>query len=286
MASLFVRGSSKLFVTSRSSVMFNSHPFSNTSKLGAQQGTKKSNPQHQQKPATEAPPNKVETSAVPPSGSGTAPPFSEPTKLNIPKAPIRLYGLTGEYATCLFDNAAKYQVLDVVERELQLLKYCAANSAVIKKLLTNPVLPQSTRIKGIDVLTSQGGYTFSAVTTGFLYLLTQNKRISYCFSIIDEYGKLMKANKNEVDGFITSAKPLDNDEVDAIKKDIRYKYFKTDTKLNISFKVDPSIQGGIKIDVGQVHVDQSVAAELERIKKGVTDAVKQFFSKKLADRPK
>jgi len=287
MASLIVKGGSKLFASSSRRSFAHQPCFSFSTGNKSNPPTQQAPQTTQKKPAAAQPQQKStevpkKESATPPSGNEGTSSFPQ---FEIPKVPFRLYGLTGEYATTLFEIAAKSQVLDLVEKELQLLKYYAVASPAISSVLTNPVISYEKRAKAINAL-GTGSYKFTPVTLAFLHLVAQNKRVPYTMAIFDDFGKLAKAMKNEVEGSVTSAKPLTHDEFEQIKRDIRYRYFKTDTKLNLTQKVDPLILGGIKIDVGQVHVDDSVASELARIKKEMEDSVKQFFARALSERPK
>ena len=84
-------------------------------------------------------------------------------------------------------------------------------------------------------------------------------------ALIDEFFSGVKGGKVVVaEGFtgdsavVTSALPLTNQEQDTVKKSISVK--------EISFKVDPSILGGLVIKVGDKVLDGSVAGKLEGLR--------------------
>ncbi|HRQ22154.1 MAG TPA: F0F1 ATP synthase subunit B [Anaerolineales bacterium] len=85
-------------------------------------------------------------------------------------------------------------------------------------------------------------------------------------ALIDEFFSGVKSGKVVVaeGGFsgdtaeVTSALPLTNDEQEAVKKSVTAKEF--------SFKVDPSILGGLVIKVGDKVLDGSVAGRLEGLR--------------------
>ncbi len=62
---------------------------------------------------------------------------------------------------------------------------------------------------------------------------------------------------------VTSALPLDNTEQDAVKKDI---LSKLGDAASVSFRVDPSILGGLVVRIGDRVVDASVAGQLEGLR--------------------
>lgn len=90
-------------------------------------------------------------------------------------------------------------------------------------------------------------------------------------SLIDEFFSGLKSGKITVlegaklegaDAVVTSALPLTSAEQESAKKDVM-----TNTKAKeVSFKVDPSILGGLVIRVGDKVVDNSVSGKLEALR--------------------
>jgi F-type H+-transporting ATPase subunit b len=83
--------------------------------------------------------------------------------------------------------------------------------------------------------------------------------------LIDEFFSGVKGGKVVVaDGLtgdlaeVTSALPLTSDEQQSVKKSVSVK--------EVSFKVDPSILGGLVIKVGDKILDGSVAGKLEGLR--------------------
>lgn len=66
---------------------------------------------------------------------------------------------------------------------------------------------------------------------------------------------------------VTSALPLSNEEIDAVKKDI---LAKVGSQATVSFHVDPEILGGLVIRVGGKVLDASVAGQLESLRQSIS----------------
>ncbi len=66
---------------------------------------------------------------------------------------------------------------------------------------------------------------------------------------------------------VTSALPLSNAEMEAVKQDI---LAKVGSQATVSFRVDPSILGGLVIRVGGKVLDASVAGQLESLRQSIT----------------
>jgi F-type H+-transporting ATPase subunit b len=66
---------------------------------------------------------------------------------------------------------------------------------------------------------------------------------------------------------VTSALPLSPEEMDAVKKDI---LSKVGEQATVSFRVDPTILGGLVIRVGGKVLDASVAGQLETLRQSIS----------------
>jgi F-type H+-transporting ATPase subunit b len=90
-------------------------------------------------------------------------------------------------------------------------------------------------------------------------------------ALLDEFfsgvkaGKLVVLDSSDFKGEsaqVTSALPLSQDEQEAVKRDVLAKAGATD----VTFRVDPSILGGLVIRVGDKVLDNSVAGKLEGLR--------------------
>ena len=95
-------------------------------------------------------------------------------------------------------------------------------------------------------------------------------------ALINEFFSGVKAGKVEVlegvsfsgaSAEVTSALPLTSGEMDAVKQDI---LSKVGSQATVSFRVDPSILGGLVIRVGGKVLDASVAGQLESLRQSIS----------------
>lgn len=93
--------------------------------------------------------------------------------------------------------------------------------------------------------------------------------------LIDEFfsgvksGKVVVLEDSRISGSaaeVTSALPLTVQEQDAVKQDI---LSKIGSQASVTFRVDPSILGGLVIRVGDKVLDGSVAGQLESLRQGL-----------------
>jgi F-type H+-transporting ATPase subunit b len=95
-------------------------------------------------------------------------------------------------------------------------------------------------------------------------------------ALIDEFFSGVRAGKVEVlegtsisgaSAEVTSALPLSTDEMESVKSDI---LSKVGNQATVSFRIDPSILGGLVIRVGGKVLDASVAGQLESLRQTIT----------------
>jgi F-type H+-transporting ATPase subunit b len=94
-------------------------------------------------------------------------------------------------------------------------------------------------------------------------------------ALIDDFFSGVKAGKVEVlegaqasggSAEVTSALPLTQEEMDVVKRDI---LSKIGSQATVTFRVDPSILGGLKIRVGGKVLDGSVSGQLETLRQSL-----------------
>src|SRR4030042_1734809 len=95
-------------------------------------------------------------------------------------------------------------------------------------------------------------------------------------TLIDEFFSGVRAGKVEVlegttisgaSAEVTSALPLSSGEMTSVKNDI---LSKVGSQATVSFRVDPSILGGLVIRVGGKVLDASVAGQLESLRQSIS----------------
>ncbi|WP_265445320.1 F0F1 ATP synthase subunit delta [Acetivibrio straminisolvens] len=98
----------------------------------------------------------------------------------------------------------------------------------------------------------------------FLMLLVDKGRLKNIGTIADEYFRLANERKNILIMTIISAYPLEEMQIDRIKKKYKKLYNKIDVKAKLV--VDKSLIGGVKIQIGDRVIDDSIKARLDSLK--------------------
>lgn len=98
----------------------------------------------------------------------------------------------------------------------------------------------------------------------FVYTLASNNDVGMLDEIIDDYERLLRQGAMELPlAQVTSAVALNDDEQTAIEERLQRKFGE---EVEISYRVDPSILGGVIVRVGDKYIDGSVATRLEKMR--------------------
>jgi len=181
------------------------------------------------------------------------------------KPPMDLHGMHARYANATYTAASKSNTLDTVEAELNGIKLTATNSAAFRSFLDNPLISRDDKEKSVtDMMKGK----VSSVTLNLMLTLAGNARLSETGKIVDTFTQLMKAKRGEVDATITSADPLTKAQITAIEAAMMSQVG-AGKKVILSAMVDPTILGGLQVQIGDQFLDLSVGSKIDSISRTV-----------------
>ena len=169
-------------------------------------------------------------------------------------------GLSGRYATALFDLAQGAKAIDAVAASLSSVKAGLAESADLRTLTTSPMIDRANATKAIEAVAD--AMSLDPLTAKFLGVLAHNRRLAALPAIIRDFSKLTAAQRGEVTAEVTSAHPLDADQQTALKAKLRAG-LGADAALILN--VDPEIMGGLIIRIGSRMIDSSIRTKLNTL---------------------
>jgi F-type H+-transporting ATPase subunit delta len=172
------------------------------------------------------------------------------------KASVAL-GLSGRYATALFDLAVEAKSLDAVAASLATLKEALAQSADLKTLMTSPMVTRAAAAAGVaGVATS---LKLDSLTSNFLGVLARNRRLAALPAIIRDFSALAATRRGEISAQVTAAHKLSAAQQKALAAKLKAGLGR-DVALDIT--VDPAILGGLIVRVGSRMIDSSLKTRL------------------------
>jgi len=176
--------------------------------------------------------------------------------------PISVFGTAARYANATYVAASKAGNLDTVESELNGLSKAAVESPAFAGFLDNPLISRDDKASQIEGILSEK--KVSMITTNLCSVMAGNARLSELPKVADVFASLMKAKRGEVDATIISADPLTKRETEAVAAAIKATS-KGASEVVISSKVDPSIIGGIQVQIGDQFLDLSIKSKIEEV---------------------
>jgi F-type H+-transporting ATPase subunit delta len=168
--------------------------------------------------------------------------------------------LSGRYATALFSLALESKRIDSVGAGLSALKAALNESSDFKMLTTNPLVSRESATAGVAALAKV--MKLDTLSTKFLGVLAQNRRLAELCSVITAYEALASAHRGEATAEVTSAHKLEAAQVTALKKQLKAKVGR-DVAVNLS--VDPAILGGLIVKIGSQMIDSSIKTRLNSL---------------------
>ena len=180
---------------------------------------------------------------------------------------VSVSGLTGRYATALFELAQESKSLDAVASDLARVKSLLVGSADLARLVRSPVFTRDEQGKAMAAVLDR--LNVSTLTKNFVGLLAQKRRLFALAGIVTAFQSLVAKLRGEMSAEVTSAQTLKPEQVtalagtlkDALKREIR-----------ITQIVDPALLGGLVVKVGSRQIDSSLRSKLVRLERAMKGA--------------
>lgn len=168
--------------------------------------------------------------------------------------------LSGRYATALFDLAQDQKSLDQVGGSLDRLDKALGESDALRRLTTSPVVEREEARTAMLALAKQ--MELDSLTANMLGVLADNRRLAVLPSVIADFRQLLAAHRGEVRAEVTSAFPLSDEQVDALRKQLKQR---VGSDVALSTKVDRALLGGLVVNVGSQRIDSSIRTRLNNL---------------------
>ena len=168
--------------------------------------------------------------------------------------------LAGRYATALFQLARDERKLDAVGAGLDGLRDALRDSEDLRRLITSPLVSRDEALKAVRATAES--MKLDPITSNFLGVLAQNRRLGQLPAVIRAFNLLAAAHRGETTAEVTSARPLNDDQIAAIKTNLKGRIGRD---VNVELSVDPAILGGLVVKVGSQMIDGSIRTKLNNL---------------------
>lgn len=176
---------------------------------------------------------------------------------------MRMTTLARRYAGALFETARQLDVkdvIDMVESDLGLINYSLETMPKLFEALNHPLIPRDRKKAIVSEIFKAKVH---AVTLRFVELVIDKRREGILPEIEPEYVRLANEWRGVVPVIVTSAVPLDEDSVRALKRKLdSFTGKNTDLELH----EDRDLIGGLTIRIGDRVIDGSVRGYLASLR--------------------
>ncbi|PLS31485.1 F0F1 ATP synthase subunit delta [Bifidobacterium margollesii] len=164
----------------------------------------------------------------------------------------------------LLANADARDVTAQVSFQLADLHSALLNLPVVRQRLSDPHAAPEQRVEFLDTLLK--GQSLDPITIDLAEHATRNLRNRRYLSTINWVIDMITEHRGRSMVTVTSAVPLKDEQIVRIKNAYRRKL---NRKVYVNCVVDPRVLGGMRIQVGSEVTDNTVAAQLQNLKRAV-----------------
>lgn len=162
------------------------------------------------------------------------------------------------YAKAAFEEAQRAHTLDAWSQVLRVAAL-VVQDARVQRLLGNPTVSKADLSALVSDLAGPG---LDESGRNFLRTLADNRRLAYLPEISALFDGMKNAAEGVVDVTVTSAAPLANGQLEALSGALQKKLRQ---RIRLQCKLDPTLIGGAVLRAGDLVIDGSLRARLERI---------------------
>jgi len=191
--------------------------------------------------------------------ASTSMPRNSVTTLNlnasVVKVPKLVMGVGGNYAAVLYQAASQKKAVEATEKDVLLLNKAVQDPKVVQ-LFGNPLSALAFQLTSIKQIAEK--LQLNPLTTSFLELVVKKKRGASLAKILSEFAAICESGRGRIDGVITSAKPLTEEHMKEIGKQVNHlasRVFGKTQNVNLTPRIDENIVAGLHVTFGSYEVD-------------------------------
>jgi F-type H+-transporting ATPase subunit delta len=170
-------------------------------------------------------------------------------------------GVAERYAKALFELAVEAKTIPQVEKDLDQLSSLVNESSDLARLVRSPVFSASDQQRAMSAVADKAGIT--GIVGNFVRVLAGNRRLFILPGVIATFKALAAKERGEVSAEVTSAEPLSDKNIAALKDALKASIGKD---VTLTTTVDPTLIGGLIVKVGSRMIDGSLRTKLNSLK--------------------
>ncbi len=165
------------------------------------------------------------------------------------------------YASALFDLAQTDKQLNALEKDLERFDALLQGSDDLARLVHSPVFSADEQVRAVGAVLDKAG--IGGLVGNFVRLVARNRRAFALPRMLAAFRQLLAAHRGEAVAEVTIARALSAAHTKQLKTALKGVVGK-DVAINTT--VDPSILGGLIVQVGSRQIDTSLKTKLSSLK--------------------
>jgi len=174
--------------------------------------------------------------------------------------------LSSRYASALFDLSLERNALNDNLEQAEFLRD-TFSEAQCQRIIKHPRISGKEKKSFFD---SAFSGKISNDLLGFLHLAVEKNREAFIVPVLDDFIDMGNRHIRKTTALVVSAVPLKNEQVSALEALLSKKL---DKQVTINHKVDPSLIGGLYVQVDGYYIDRTVKSSLKDIKDSLISGV-------------
>ena len=173
----------------------------------------------------------------------------------------------GRYSLALYELAEENKNVQEIENQSSAVIKLLDNSEDFESLIKNPTNKKEDQINILNKISEN--YNFNILLKNFLCFLVEKRRLFFLRNILRNFLDICSQKRGEVKAQLIAAKQLSDNEVNRIKDELSKDFT---NKVKLDYKYDPSLIGGLIIQVGSLMIDTSIKSKLKQLENKMIEA--------------
>ena len=164
------------------------------------------------------------------------------------------------YSLALYELAEENKNVQEIENQSSAVIKLLDDSEDFESLIKNPTNKKEDQINILNKISEN--YNFNILLKNFLCFLVEKRRLFFLRNILRNFLDTCSQKRGEVKAKLIAAKQLSDNEVNRIKDELSKDFT---NKVKLDYKYDPSLIGGLIIQVGSLMIDTSIKSKLKQL---------------------
>lgn len=176
-------------------------------------------------------------------------------------------GVAERYASALFELAREENAFDSVAGELDAFAKMLDESDDLRTLIRSPAFTSEEQTRAVSAVLAKA--ELKGLGANLIRTAAANRRLFAVPDMIVAYRRLLAKERGETSASVTSAEPLSDGQVTALKAALKEALGKD---VTLDQKVDDALIGGLIVQVGSRMIDTSLRTKLNSMKYAMKEA--------------